>query len=85
MDAGREKFTALREQILTRLEELPEDRLLEVLDFVEFIRMKTRRKGKKTQEATDNEILANIATSGSLDFYYDDSQDVYTLEDGEPL
>ncbi|MDZ7304595.1 MAG: DUF2281 domain-containing protein [candidate division KSB1 bacterium] len=76
---------ALRNQIITRLEQLPKGRILEVLDFVEFILTKTANEKIKAVEATDKEILRAIEASGSLDFYYDDSQDVYTLEDGEPL
>jgi hypothetical protein len=76
---------ALRSQIITKLEQLPKGRILEVLDFVDFILAKTSREKIKPIEATDQEILHAIEASGSLDFYYDNSQDVYTLEDGEPI
>ncbi|MFQ5708632.1 MAG: hypothetical protein ACE5HO_14350 [bacterium] len=68
-----------------KLEGLPRNRLLQVLDFIEFLTLKTKSKHTKTKEATDNEILSAIENSGSLEFYYDDSQDVYTMEDGEPV
>lgn len=77
--------TALKSRILTRLEQLPQDRVLEVLNFVEFILAKARLEQAKPTEATDKEILRAIEASGALDFYYDDSQDVYSLQDGEPL
>ena len=77
--------TTLRDQIMFKLEGLPRNRLLQILDFIEFITLKAKRTHTKTNEATDNEILSAIENSGSLDFYYDDSQDVYTMEDGEPL
>lgn len=76
---------ALKNQIITKLEQLPKGRMLEVLDFIEFILTKTASEKAITVEATDKEILRAIEASGSLEFYYKDSQDVYTLEDGEPL
>ncbi len=75
----------LKNQIITKLEQLPKGRILEVLDFVEFILAKASVEKAKPLEATDREILRASEANGSLDFYYDDSQDVYTLEDGEPL
>jgi len=76
---------ALRNQIVTKLEQLPKGRMLEVLDFIEFILAKSTQEKNKITEASDRDILRAIEASGSLDFYYDDSQDVYTLEDGKPL
>lgn len=76
---------ALRSQIITKLEQLPKGRVLEVLDFVEFILTKTAVEQTKPAEATDQEILRAIEASASLAFYYDASQEVYTMEDGEPL
>lgn len=76
---------ALKNQIMTRLEQLPKGRIFEVLDFVEFILFKASNGKTKPVEAADKEILRAIEASGSLDFYYDASQDVYTLEDGKPL
>ena len=75
--------TALKNHIITKLEQLPQDRILEVLDFIEFILSKTTREKAKMVDASDKEILRAIEASGSLDFYYDDAQNVYTLEDGE--
>jgi len=77
--------TALKSQIIGKIERLPQDRMIEVLDFVEFILIKTSRQKTRPVEATDAEMLRTIETSGSLDFYYDESQEVYTLEDGEPI
>jgi len=77
--------TALKSQLISKIERLPQDRMIEVLDFVEFILIKTTRQKTKPVEATDVEVLRTIETSGALDFYYDESQDVYTLEDGEPI
>jgi hypothetical protein len=76
---------ALRSQVLTKLEQLPKGRIMEVLDFIEFILTRSSVRNNKAVEATDQEILRAIEAGGSLDFYYDDSQDVYTLQDGEPL
>lgn len=77
--------TALKSQIIGKIERLPQDRMIEVLDFVEFTLIKTSRPKAKPVEATDAEVLRAIETSGSLDFYYDESQDIYSLEDGEPI
>ncbi len=77
--------TALKSQILNKLERLPRSRMLQVLDYIEFILVKTRLEQNSPIEASDKEILRAIEATGALDFYYDKSQDVYTLEDGEPL
>jgi hypothetical protein len=76
---------ALKSQVLTKLEQLPKGRIMEVLDFIEFILTKSSGRNLKAAEASDQEILRAIEASGSLNFYYADSQDVYTLQDGEPL
>ena len=77
--------TALQSQIISKIERLPQDRMIEVLDFVEFILSKAVRPKMNPVEATDAEVLRAIETGGALDFYYDESQDVYSLEDGEPI
>jgi len=77
--------TVLKSQIISKIERLPQDRMIEVLDFVEFILSKAARQKMNPVEATDAEVLRAIETSGALDFYYVESQDVYTLEDGEPI
>jgi len=74
---------ALKKEVLEKLEGLPKSKIRQVLDFIDFLKMKNRQA--RTTEATDKEVLMAIENSGSLDFYYDDTQDVYTLEDGEPL
>lgn len=76
---------ALKKHILKKIEQLPEDRMLEVLDFIEFMLAKTSGERMALVEATDKDILLAIEASGSLEHYYDDSQDIYTLDDGEPL
>ncbi len=76
---------ALKSQVITKLEQLPKGRIIEVLDFIEFILTKSSSRNSKAAEATDQETLRAIEASGSLDFYYADSQNVYTLQDGDPL
>lgn len=76
---------ALKSQVLTKLEQLPKGRIIEVLDFIEFILAKSSSQSFKVAEASDQEVLRAIEASGSLDFYYNDSQNVYTLQDGEPI
>jgi hypothetical protein len=75
----------LKSQIIRKIEQLPKGRALEVLDFVDFILSRTSTAKTEAIEATDKEILRAIEASESLNFYYDDSQDLYTLTDGEPL
>lgn len=75
----------LKSQIMSTIERLPEERVIEVLHLVEFILVKSSRQKVKTAEATDAEVIRAIEASDALDFYYDDSQDVYTLKDGKPL
>lgn len=76
--------TTLKNQIITKLEQLPRNKIPEVLDFIEFILAKSSLEKTGVIEATDKDILRAIETDGSLDFYFDNSQDIYTLEDGEP-
>lgn len=76
---------ALKSQVLTKLEQLPKGRIIEVLDFIEFILAKSSSQSLKVAEASDQEVLRAIEASGSLDFYYNESQNVYTLLDGEPI
>lgn len=75
----------LKEQLVAKIAKLPEGKIQEVLDFVDFLLSKSSKKKSQPNDASDQEILGAIEDSGSLDFYYDVSQDVYTLEDGEPL
>ncbi len=75
----------LKEQLVAKIAKLPEGKIQEVLDFVDFLLSKSSKKKSHSNDASDQEILGAIEASGSLDFYYDVSQDVYTLEDGEPL
>lgn len=76
---------ALKSQVITKLEQLPKGRIIEVLDFIDFILAKSSPRNLETVEANDQEILRAVEASGSLDFYYHDSQEVYSLQDGEPL
>jgi hypothetical protein len=75
----------LKSQLMRKIERLPEERVIEVLHFVEFILVKSSGPKAKVSEATDAEVLNAIEASGALDFYYNDSQDVYTLKDGKPI
>jgi len=77
--------TAVKSQSISKIARLPQDRMIEVLEFGEFILSKAARQKMNPAEATDAEVLRAIETSGSLNFYYDESQDVYTLEDGKPI
>lgn len=75
----------LKSQVLAKLEQLPKGRIIEVLDFIEFILAKSSSQSFRVAEALDQEVLRGIEASGSLDFYYNESQNVYTLQDGEPI
>ena len=76
---------ALQNQIVAKLEKLPRTKIIEVMDFIDFLLSRKSTVKEEPIEATDKEILRAAEAGGSLDFYYDSSQDVYTLEDGEPL
>lgn len=76
---------SMKKQIINKLEQLPKDRIPEVLNFIEFILTKYSNEKTTVIEATDKDIVRAIEDNGSLDFYYDDTQNIYTLEDGEPL
>ena len=72
------------QQITKKLEHLPPDKLIIISEFIEFIEQKARRASEFT-EMSDAEVLLVAERTGSFDFLNDSSEDIYTLEDGEPL
>ncbi len=75
----------LKNHMLRKIERLPEERVIAVLHFVDFNLVKSSGQKAKVAEATDAEVLRAIEIGDTLDFYYDDSQEVYTLDDGKLL
>ncbi len=71
-------YSSNKEKLQALITCLPEQKLAEVLDFVEFI-------AQKTQELTDDEILKAAEQSGSFKFLEGDSEDIYSLKDGKPI
>jgi len=72
------------QQITKKLEHLPPDKLIIISEFIEFIEQKTRQIHAYT-EMSDKEVLLAAEKTGSFDFWNDPIEDIYTLEDGEPL
>ncbi|HAO20649.1 MAG TPA: hypothetical protein DCQ37_09380 [Desulfobacteraceae bacterium] len=72
------------QKISVKLNRLSSDKLLLVYQFIEFIEQKLRRF-RKSEEMDDAEILFAAEQTGSFDFLHEPSEDIYTLEDGEPL
>lgn len=71
-------YPSTKEKLQALITCLPEQKLAEVLDFVEFIAW-------KTQELSDDEILSAAERSGSFKFLEDESEDIYSLKDGQPI
>jgi hypothetical protein len=72
---------ALKSQIIDKIEQLPEGRLCEVLAYLELILAKT-----SLERANSNEpVTLPIEASWSSSFYYDDVQEIHTLEGGIPI
>jgi len=71
-------------QITKKLENLPHDKLVIISEFIEFVEQKARHFPQFT-EISDAEVLLAAEQTGSFDFLNDSSEDIYTLEDGEPL
>jgi hypothetical protein len=71
-------------EITKKIEHLPKDQLVIVSEFVNFIRYRTNIS-RKDSEMNDYEILIAAERTGSFDFLHESSEDIYTLNDGEPL
>ncbi len=72
------------QKISVKLDRLSSEKLLLVYQFIELIEQKFRRFCK-SEEMDDAEILLAAEQTGSFDFLHEPSEDIYTLEDGEPL
>ncbi|MEQ8190292.1 MAG: hypothetical protein ABRQ39_20155 [Candidatus Eremiobacterota bacterium] len=72
------------QEITKKLEHLPSDKLLVIFEFIDFL----EQKGKKSiyyNEMSNMEIIIAAEKTGSFDYLNDPSNDIYTIEDGEPL
>ncbi|MEQ8192369.1 MAG: hypothetical protein ABRQ39_30665 [Candidatus Eremiobacterota bacterium] len=67
------------------MKSLPHEKLVLVFEFVDFIEQKEKNFSHKIQEMTGKEVLIAAEKTGTFDFLNDPSNDIYTLEDGEPL
>lgn len=69
------------QQITQKLEHLPTEKLVIISEFIE----QKARSSRQFTEMSDAEVLLAAEQTGSFDFLNDSSEDIYTLEDGEPL
>ncbi|TES92557.1 MAG: hypothetical protein E3J87_05050 [Candidatus Cloacimonadota bacterium] len=72
------------QKIAKKLKHLPPDKLIIISEFVEFLEQKAKRTSHFT-EMSNREVLLVAEQTGSFEFLNDASEDIYTLEDGEPL
>jgi hypothetical protein len=71
-------------EITKKLEHLPSDKLLVVLEFIDFIEQK-EKKSLQVNEMSDIEVIIAAEKTGAFDYLNDSSNDIYSLDDGEPL
>lgn len=76
---------ALKSQIIDKIEQLPEERLREALAYLELLLAKTSLERDKSSAPTAEPIMLPIEASWSSSFYYDDVQEIHTLEGGIPI
>ncbi|MGH7455962.1 MAG: DUF2281 domain-containing protein [bacterium] len=69
----------LKSQIIDKIEQLPEERLCEVLAYLELLFAKTSLERDKSREPTAEPVTLPIEASWSSSFYYVDSQEIHTL------
>ncbi|MEW6200723.1 MAG: hypothetical protein AB1546_02020 [bacterium] len=72
------------EKIAEKLKNLPPDKVKVIIEFIDFIEQKMGNSSSHV-EIDDAEMLIVAEKTGSFDFLTDSSEDIYTLEDGEPL
>jgi len=72
------------QEITKKLEHLSYDKLLVVFEFVDFIEQKEKQP-LHVNEMSDLEVIIAAEKTGSFHDLNDPSNDIYTLEDGEPL
>ncbi len=72
------------QQITKKLEALPPDKLIIISRFIEYMIQMLKDESRQL-EMSDKEVLLAAEKSGSFDFLHDDSEDIYSLEDGEPI
>jgi len=72
------------QEITKKLEGLSSDKLLVVFEFVDFIEQK-EKKSLSVNEMTDTDVIVAAEKTGSFDCLNDPSNDIYSLDDGEPL
>ena len=71
-------------QITKKLKNLPPDKLVIISEFIDFIGQKTK-DSLQISEMNDAEVLIAAERTGSFEFLNDSSENIYTLDDGEPL
>ncbi len=71
-------------EITEKIKKLPKDKLVIVSEFIDFIEYRVNKSGKDS-EMSDCELIIAAEHTGSFDFLNESSEDIYTLNDGEPL
>ena len=71
-------------EIARKIGRLPKDKFITVCEFIDFIEHRVRQS-EKNSEMSDYEVLVAVEKTGSFDFLHEPSEDIYTLNDGEPL
>jgi hypothetical protein len=69
----------IAERVAEKVRQLPSSRQQQVLNFVESLQLYY-----DNSEITDKEWLSMAARNPAFAFLYDEEEDIYTLEDGEP-
>jgi hypothetical protein len=69
----------IAERVAEKVRQLPSSQQEDVLKFVERLHI-----GYESSEITDREWLLMAAKNPAFAFLYDDEEDIYTPEDGEP-
>ena len=64
------------QEITKKLEHLSSEKLLVVFKFIDFL---------EQNEMSEDEVILAAEKAGTFDYLKDPKNDIYTLDDGEPL
>lgn len=73
-------------EIKSKLERLPYNKQIAVIEFIDFLEHKTRGfTNDMNVELENSDVLIAAEQTGSFTFWEDPSEDIYSLSDGIPL
>lgn len=75
----------LRNQLVEKIARLPEDRIREVLSFIDLIQAETSFKRTGPIRPDRVKTIASIEATESFGVYCGNPQEIYSLGDGEPV